>query len=168
MRSMFLLLGTAAMVAAPTIASAQMAGRVLSPRYVQEAQQDHPKLDEEFGGAETGSRAAYVDGVGRRVAAYSGVTPRAYRFTLLNSAVENAFAVPGGYVYITRQLMGIINDEAELAFVVGHETGHIAGNHHQRHGTSDDRCRRRFGGDIPEIRHFKKRRLEGADDREDG
>ena len=40
--------------------------------------------------------------------------------------------MPGGYVYVTRQLMGIINDEAELAFVVGHETGHIAANHHQR------------------------------------
>ena len=54
-----------------------------------------------------------------------------YHFTTLNSAVENAFAVPGGYVYITRQLMGIMNDEAELAFVVGHETGHIAANHAQ-------------------------------------
>ena len=40
-----------------------------------------------------------------------------YHFTTLNSAVENAFAVPGGYVYITRQLMGLMNDEAELAFV---------------------------------------------------
>ena len=61
----------------------------------------------EFGGAETGPRAAYVQGVGRRVAAYSGIanTAGAYHFTTLNSAVENAFAVPGGYVYITRQLM---------------------------------------------------------------
>ena len=49
----------------------------------------------------------------------------------LNSAVENAFAVPGGYVYITRQLMGLMNDESELAFVLGHETGHIAANHAQ-------------------------------------
>ena len=131
MRSMFLLLGTAAMVASPVAAPAQIAGRGLSPRYVQEAQQDHPKLVEEFGGAETGSRAAYIDSVGRRVAAYSGVSPGAYRFTLLNSAVENAFAVPGGYVYITRQLMGLMDNESELAFALGHEVGHVAANHAQ-------------------------------------
>ena len=58
-------------------------------------------------------------GVGRRVALYSGTANagQVYHFTTLNSAVENAFAVPGGYVYMTRQLMGIMNDEAELAFV---------------------------------------------------
>ena len=64
-----------------------------------------------------------MESVGRRVAAYSGTANagQVYHFTALNSAVENAFAVPGGYVYVTRQLMGIINDEAELAFVVGQE-----------------------------------------------
>jgi predicted Zn-dependent protease len=51
----------------------------------------------------------------------------------LNSAVENAFSVPGGYIYITRQLMTLMGDESELAFALGHEVGHIAGNHaHQR------------------------------------
>ncbi len=54
-----------------------------------------PSCIEEFGGAETGPRASYVDSVGRRVAAYSGVAAGAYRFTVLNSAVENAFATPG-------------------------------------------------------------------------
>ena len=100
---------------------------------VAEAQQQHPLLVAEFGGAETGARAAYVEGVGRRVAVHSGIanSQAAYRFTTLNSAVENAFAMPGGYVYITRQLMGLMNDEAELAFVLGHEVGHIAANHHQ-------------------------------------
>jgi predicted Zn-dependent protease len=108
-----------------------MAGRVISPRYVQESQQDHPKLVAEFGGAETGPRAAYVDSVGRRVAAYSGVAPNSYRFTMLNSAVENAFATPGGYVYITRQLMALMDNESELAFALGHEVGHVAANHAQ-------------------------------------
>ena len=129
MRKAFLLLGSAALVAGSAASTAQSQGRGLNPRYVQEAQQDHPKMVEEFGGAETGQRATYVDSVGRRVAAYSGVSPQAYRFTVLNSAVENAFAVPGGYVYITRQLMGLMNDEAELASVLGHEAGHIAARH---------------------------------------
>ena len=131
MRSMLLLLCTAAVAAAPAASSAQMAGRVISPRYVQESQQDHPKLVAEFGGAETGPRAAYVDSVGRRVAAYSGVAPNSYRFTMLNSAVENAFATPGGYIYITRQLMALMDNESELAFALGHEVGHVAANHAQ-------------------------------------
>jgi len=131
MRSLILLLCTAAVAAAPAASSAQMAGRVISPRYVQESQQDHPKLVAEFGGAETGPRATYVDTVGRRVAAYSGVSPSSYRFTVLNSAVENAFATPGGYIYITRQLMALMDNESELAFALGHEVGHVAANHAQ-------------------------------------
>ncbi len=131
MRSMLLLLCTAAVAAAPAVSSAQIAGRGINPRYVQESQQDHPKLIAEFGGAETGPRAAYVDTVGRRVASYSGVAPGYYRFTVLNSAVENAFATPGGYVYITRQLMALMDNESELAFALGHEVGHVAANHAQ-------------------------------------
>ena len=127
-----ILLATAAAVAiTPAALSAQGAYRNLPVQYVQEAQREHSALISEFGGAETGARGAYVDSIGRRVAAYSGVNPQAYRFTALNSAVENAFAVPGGYIYITRQLMGIMNDEAELAFVLGHEVGHVAANHAQ-------------------------------------
>ena len=131
MRKAFLLISTVGLAATPVLVSAQMAGRVLSPRYVQEAQQDHPKLLQEFGGADAGPRASYVDDVGRRVASFSGVAPGAYRFTLLNSAVENAFATPGGYIYITRQLMALMDNEAELAFALGHEVGHVAANHAQ-------------------------------------
>ncbi|WP_205481514.1 M48 family metalloprotease [Sphingomonas arenae] len=131
MRKSLLFFTVAAVAVTPAALSAQSAYRNLPARYVQEAQQQHGELVQEFGGAETGPRAAYVDSVGRRVAAYSGVNPSAYRFTNLNSAVENAFAVPGGYIYITRQLMGLMNDEAELAFVLGHEVGHVAANHAQ-------------------------------------
>ena len=110
---------------------APQAPRYLSQSDVQEAAKQHPAVIAEFGGAETGARGAYVERVGRRVADFTGTANagQAYHFTTLNSAVENAFSVPGGYVYITRQLMGLMNDEAELAFVVGHETGHIAANH---------------------------------------
>ena len=131
MRTPLALLAATAVIVVPTAALSQQS--YLNPREVQEAQRQHPQVVEEFGGAETGPRAAYVESVGRRVATYSGTANagQVYRFTTLNSAVENAFAVPGGYVYITRQLMGIMNNEAELAFVVGHETGHIAANHAQ-------------------------------------
>src|SRR5919112_5917969 len=48
---------------------------------------------------------------------------------MLNSPVMTAFAVPGGYLYVTRQLVALANDEAELASVLGHEAGHIAARH---------------------------------------
>ena len=131
MRTKRLLAGIV-VITIPAVALGQAPG-YLSQRDVAEAQRDHPQIVAEFGGADTGVRAAYVEGVGRRVAAYSGVANSAqtYHFTTLNSAVENAFALPGGYVYITRQLMGLMSDESELAFVLGHETGHIAAHHAQ-------------------------------------
>ena len=130
MRNLVLLLGATALTLAPAASSAQ-AGRYLNPRDVAEAQLQHAELVAEFGGAETGARAAYVESVGRRVAAYSGVANAnaAYRFTTLNAAVENAFAVAGGHVYITRQLMALMEDESQLAFALGHEAGHIAADH---------------------------------------
>ena len=137
MRTQLVLLAATAALVLPTLSQAQVQPQrpnYLNQRDVQEAARQHPEIIAEFGGAETGARAAYVESIGRRVAAFSGTANagQVYHFTTLNSAVENAFAVPGGYVYVTRQLMGIINDEAELAFVVGHETGHIAANHHQQ------------------------------------
>ena len=125
----FLLLSAAALALTP--AAAQQRGRQLNPRDVAEAQRQHGPLVQELGGAETGPRAAYVESVGRRVAAFSGVANpgQTLRFTTLNSAVENALSVPGGYVYVTRQLLGIMDDEAQLSFALAHEVAHIAANH---------------------------------------
>lgn len=103
----------------------------ISPQEAQRANEQHDAIVAEFGGALGGSQAGYVERVGDSVAVYSG-TPnpaQAYSFTTLNSAVENAFAVPGGRIYITRQLMTLMDNEAELAFVLGHEVGHIAADH---------------------------------------
>ena len=128
MRRAALLLVAAAMALTP--ASAQRL-RYLNPQDVADAQREQAALVRELGGAETGPRAAYVESVGRRVGAYSGIANarQSLHFTTLNSAVENAFSVPGGYVYVTRQLMGLLNDESQLAFALGHEVGHIAANH---------------------------------------
>ncbi|MFC6622188.1 M48 family metalloprotease [Novosphingobium panipatense] len=93
--------------------------------------QAHPELLAEFGGALTGSQANYVSQVGKRIAVQSGLSNAAGDFTvtLLNSPVNNAFAIPGGYVYVTRQLTALMNNEAELAGVLGHEVGHVAARH---------------------------------------
>ncbi len=95
---------------------------------------EHPGLLAEFGGLYTGSQADYVRRVGQKISVQSGLSNAQSDFTvsLLNSPVNNAFAIPGGYVYVTRQLMGLMNDEAELASVLGHETGHVAARHSQK------------------------------------
>ncbi|OYW83415.1 MAG: peptidase M48 Ste24p, partial [Sphingobium sp. 32-64-5] len=69
-----------------------------------------------------------------RVAVQSGLSSNPADFTvvLLDSPVDNAFATPGGYVYVTRGLLALMNDEAELAAVLGHEVGHVAARHSQR------------------------------------
>jgi predicted Zn-dependent protease len=128
MRRTILLFATAALAVTP--AAAQQL-HYLNPRDVAEAQRDNAALVRELGGAETGPRAAYVESIGRRIGAVSGIANpgETLHFTTLNSAVENAFSVPGGYVYITRQLMGLMDDESELAFALGHEVGHVAANH---------------------------------------
>jgi predicted Zn-dependent protease len=78
-----------------------------------------------------GPTADYVARVGRRIAVQSGLSDseRDFTVTLLDSPVENAFAIPGGYVYVTRGLLALMNDEAELASVLGHEVGHVAARH---------------------------------------
>ena len=128
MRKPMLFIAAAAVALTPVAAQAP---RYLNPRDVAEAQQQHAALVQEFGGAETGARAAYVESIGRRVGAYSGVASpgQTLHFTTLNSAVSNAMSVPGGYVYITRQLLTLMDDESQLAFALGHEVGHIAANH---------------------------------------
>lgn len=94
----------------------------------------HPELLSEFGGLYEGQQAAYVTTIGRKVASQSGLAnqPSEFTISLLNSPVNNAFAIPGGYVYITRQLMALMNSEAELASVLGHEVGHVAARHSQK------------------------------------
>lgn len=94
----------------------------------------HPQLLAEFGGAVTGPQATYVEGVGKTIAFQSGLGNARSDFTvtLLNSPVNNAFAIPGGYVYVTRQLVALMNNEAELAGVLGHEVGHVAARHSQK------------------------------------
>jgi predicted Zn-dependent protease len=103
----------------------------------QEGAQAHPQIVQQFGGAMTGPVADYVRGVGQKIAVQSGggARPQDYTVTLLNSNVNNAFAIPGGYVYITRQLLALMNDEAELAFVMGHEVAHVAARHGQKRQT---------------------------------
>lgn len=106
----------------------------ISQNEAQQGAEAHPQILAEFGGAMSGSQAQYVEQVGKNIAVQSGLGGARDSFTvsLLNSSVNNAFAIPGGYVYTTRQLVALMNNEAELAGVLGHEVGHVAARHSQR------------------------------------
>lgn len=106
----------------------------ITPAEASQGAELHPQLLQEFGGAMSGPHAAYVESVGQKIAVQSGLSTKQGDFTvtLLNSPVNNAFAIPGGYVYTTRQLVALMNNEAELAGVMGHEVGHVAARHSQR------------------------------------
>jgi predicted Zn-dependent protease len=71
----------------------------------------------------------YVDHVGDELVDVSHRSEIRYRFTVLDSSEVNAFALPGGYIYITRGLMAYLNSEAELAAVIAHEIGHVTARH---------------------------------------
>ena len=71
----------------------------------------------------------YVSAIGQKLARQSHRAELAWTFTVVDSAELNAFALPGGYVYVTRGLMACLADEAELAGVLGHEIGHVSARH---------------------------------------
>jgi predicted Zn-dependent protease len=73
--------------------------------------------------------AAYISRLGLALAAKTQRPNLPYRFTVLDSPVVNAFAVPGGSVYVTRGILALMSSEAELAAVLGHEIGHVNARH---------------------------------------
>jgi predicted Zn-dependent protease len=92
------------------------------------AGQQHPQILAQFGGAVQGPSAVMVSRVGEKIAVAAGV-PGQCTFSVVNSEVPNAFAVPGCYIYITRGLLALMNSEDELASVLGHEVGHVVADH---------------------------------------
>ncbi|MEQ9520719.1 MAG: M48 family metalloprotease [Parvibaculum sp.] len=93
----------------------------------------HPRILAAYGGAYDDARVArYVSDIVDRIGAATvqpGQSKPAYVSTVLDSAIVNAFALPGGYVYVTRGLIALANDEAELAGVIAHEIGHVNARH---------------------------------------
>lgn len=88
-----------------------------------------PAIIAQFGLYDNPTLQAFINEKGKQMAAISHRPNLNYEFKILDSPVVNAFAVPGGYVYFTRGIMGHFNNEAEFAGVLGHEIGHIAAKH---------------------------------------
>ena len=90
----------------------------------------HRQVLTEFGGVYYDpALAGYVEQVGQKLAEQSKIRNFDYQFTILDSPTINAFALPGGYIYITRGLLALLSSEAELAGVLGHELAHVTARH---------------------------------------
>lgn len=87
----------------------------------------HPQIIKQFGLYQNPQLQRYVDGIGQNLVSVCRRRDITYHFTVLDDPMINAFAVPGGYIYITRGLLAYLNSEAELAGVLGHEIGHVVG-----------------------------------------
>src|SRR5574340_1662256 len=90
-----------------------------------------------YGACKDAKLQAYVDGLGQRLARQSQRGNLAWHFTVLDSAEVNAFALPGGYVYVTRGIMAYLDSEAGLAGVIGHEIGHVTARHGAQQATRE-------------------------------
>ena len=96
---------------------------------IQIGAQTHPQILRQYEVYNDPELQRYVEEIGTRLADISERPNLEYTFTVLDSEEVNAFAVPGGYVYVTRGLLSYLNSEAELAAVIGHEIGHITARH---------------------------------------
>lgn len=94
---------------------------------------NHTQVLGQFGGEIANAQlAAYIDQIGRRIVTVTDYAHEDWTFTVLDTPVVNAFAIQGGYIYLTRGMLALANSEAEIAGVIGHEIAHITANHHSR------------------------------------
>ncbi len=92
-------------------------------------QQMDPEIRREMGVYDDPELQSYVEMVGSRLARLSERPELPWHFTVIDAPAVNAFALPGGYIYITRGILPFLQDEAQLAGVLGHEIGHVTARH---------------------------------------
>lgn len=129
---------------------------VSNDKELQIGRENHPKIIAQYGLYQDEAMQKYVQSVGEKLAEASHRPDLIYRFTVLDSPVINAFALPGGYIYITRGLMAYLNSEAELAAVLGHEIGHVTARHGVRQQSASTAANLLYTLGailVPELRH---------------
>ncbi len=92
-------------------------------------QQSDPEIRKEMGVVNDPRLQQYVEGIAQRLASGTERPGLPWTFTVVDSPSVNAFALPGGYIYLTRGILAHLNSEAELAGVLGHEIAHVTARH---------------------------------------
>ncbi len=93
-------------------------------------QNEHEKIIVQFGGEYSNKKLKnYIESLGNFLVSTSELSEKKFTFTVLDTPIINAFALPGGYVYLTRGLIYLCQNEAQLAGVIAHEIGHITARH---------------------------------------
>jgi predicted Zn-dependent protease len=87
------------------------------------------QVEEQMGLVDDPKLVSYIESIGQRLAKHSPYQDVTYQFQVVDMEEPNAFALPGGYVYVSRGLLVLVNAEDELAGVIGHEIGHVATRH---------------------------------------
>jgi predicted Zn-dependent protease len=104
-------------------------------REVEIGQEETAKVEKYMGFVRKPALVRYVRAIGERLAKQSPRQDVNYHFYVVDELEPNAFALPGGYVFVTRGLLALTNSEDELACVIGHEIGHVAARHSVRRAT---------------------------------
>lgn len=113
----------------PATGQRQFSGLMPASQEASVGATEHQKAIAEYGLYGDSRVQSYVSSVGQKLIANAERSDVQWKFTVLDSPVINAFALPGGYVYVTRGLMAWANNEAELAGVLAHEIGHVNARH---------------------------------------
>jgi predicted Zn-dependent protease len=116
------------LLAAAPVARAQIFG-MSEKKEIETAKQMHAQILQTMGAYHSPELQDYVNSVGQKLAKVSDRPKLEYTYTVLDTEEVNAFATMGGYVYISRGILPYLSSEAELAAVLGHETGHITARH---------------------------------------
>jgi len=96
---------------------------------IQMGREADPEITASIGLVDDPDLQAYVSGLGMRLAAVSERPNLPWSFKVVDDPIVNAFAVPGGFIYVTRGILANFDSEAELAGVLGHEIGHVTARH---------------------------------------
>ena len=102
---------------------------------IEQGRKAHEQVIKFYGVYEDQALQDYVNEIGQKLARASHRPDLEWHFTVVDAEDINAFALPGGYIYITRGIMAYLNSEAELAAVLGHEIGHVTARHQVRQQT---------------------------------
>jgi predicted Zn-dependent protease len=96
---------------------------------IQMGREADPQISAQFGLVDDAGLQSYVDGIGKRLAEVSERPGLPWSFKVVDDPIVNAFALPGGFIYVSRGILAHFDSEAELAGVLGHEVGHVTARH---------------------------------------